>query len=272
VGGNVLLVWVNPPKVNSMMNALHLFFGLGAFISPLVLAAAFRFSGGITWGFRILGVSVIPVAVFVFILPSPGRKTQAHKAQKNQDRRGLIALLSIFFFLFVGAEAAYGNWIYTFALTKKYADSVTAGILTSAYWGALTLGRFAAIFISLRVKPKVLILFALVLAILGFALLAVLPGSEALVWSVTIIIGFSIGPLFASTISLASENLRMTGSVTGVFLVGSSVAGMVLPWGIGQFFESWGPEVMPLSLLINTAAALCVFLLILAGIRKLKTA
>ena len=38
VGGNTLLVWVYRDNVGPRMNALHFFFGLGALISPLVVA------------------------------------------------------------------------------------------------------------------------------------------------------------------------------------------------------------------------------------------
>jgi FHS family Na+ dependent glucose MFS transporter 1 len=40
VGGNTLLVWVHQPNVGPYMNALHFFFGLGAFFSPIIVAQA----------------------------------------------------------------------------------------------------------------------------------------------------------------------------------------------------------------------------------------
>ena len=268
VGGNVLLVWINPPKVNSMMNTLHLFFGLGAFISPLILAASLRFSGGITRGFWILAAAVVPAALFVFRLPSPVRPEEEKSERKPAAEPRLVILISLFFFLLVAAEAAYGSWIYTYALTKNYADSVSAGYMTSAYWGALTLGRFTAIFLSLRIQPKLLIGLSLAFALIGLFLLVFLPGSVSLVWAVTLITGFSLGPLFASGITFASGHMRMTGSTTGIFLVGASVGGMILPWGIGQFFESRGPGVMPLSIFITTAVTLALFGIILAAVRN----
>jgi FHS family Na+ dependent glucose MFS transporter 1 len=39
VGGNILLIRVHGEKVSPFMNGLHFFFGLGALISPLIVAA-----------------------------------------------------------------------------------------------------------------------------------------------------------------------------------------------------------------------------------------
>ncbi len=60
VGGNVLLVWIKPPKIGSLMNALHLFFGLGALISPLILAQVIRHTGGIRCGYWIIAAQPSP--------------------------------------------------------------------------------------------------------------------------------------------------------------------------------------------------------------------
>ncbi|NJN94713.1 MAG: MFS transporter [Anaerolineales bacterium] len=41
VGGNTLLVWVHRHRVGPYMNGLHFFFGVGAFLSPLIVAQPF---------------------------------------------------------------------------------------------------------------------------------------------------------------------------------------------------------------------------------------
>ena len=43
-------------------------------------------------------------------------------------------------------------------------------------------------------------------------------------------------------ISLAEEQMPISGRATGWFFVGSSSGGMSIPWIIGQLFESLGPE------------------------------
>ncbi len=67
VGGNILLAWIRSPKIGSLMNALHLFFGLGVLISPLVLAQSTGRTGGIYLGYWIIAALIEPVAVLLFL-------------------------------------------------------------------------------------------------------------------------------------------------------------------------------------------------------------
>ncbi len=61
VGGNTLLLWTKSPHPQSSMNALHFFYGLGSFLSPLILAAALQFGGGIQIGYWVCGALTLPV-------------------------------------------------------------------------------------------------------------------------------------------------------------------------------------------------------------------
>ena len=61
--------------------------------------------------------------------------------------------------------------------------------------------------------------------------------------------------IFPAALSLAQGRMRITGAVTGWFFVGASAGGMVLPWLIGQFFESVGPRATMVILLVDMTAA-----------------
>ncbi len=52
--------------------------------------------------------------------------------------------------------------------------------------------------------------------------------------------------------------MQITGKVTAWFFVGASMGGMLLPWLIGQFFESIGPRVTMVVLFIDMTAAAAV--------------
>jgi len=270
VGGNVLLVWTQPPKVGSLMNALHLFFGIGSFIAPLVLTQAIRISGSIRWGYWILAVWIVPVAVLLFRLPSP----EAHQPREEggSTAGGLLlpGLLALFFFLHVAAESSLGGWLYTYAFTKWLADSVSAGYLASAFWGSFTFGRLVSIFLALKISARVQLGSGVAGALLSAAVLLLWPDSRAALWIGALSFGFSLAGLFPGSITLASECLHMSGRITGVFLVGSSLGSMALPWLIGQFFESVGPEVFPAFLFAAAVGTLLVFSVIVLYLSKRK--
>ena len=65
--------------------------------------------------------------------------------------------------------------------------------------------------------------------------------------------------IFPVTITLANSLMSMTGRITAWFFVGSSAGGMVVPWLIGQRFESVGAQVTMLIILIDMSlAAACI--------------
>ena len=88
----------------------------------------------------------------------------------------------------------------------------------------------------------------------------VLSGTRSVhaMWAGTVIMGLSIGPLFAASINFAERNIGITSRVTSWFLIGGGAAGMFFPWLIGQFLESRGAVFMPLILLINCVAGLII--------------
>ncbi|MBN2552453.1 MAG: MFS transporter [Spirochaetales bacterium] len=262
VGGNILLVWTRPPRIGSLMNALHLFFGLGALISPLILVQMIRRTGGIRWGYWLVAALIVPIALILLPQESPQPGPAPEEGGARRGRLLLPLLIAVFFFLHVAAESSYGAWIYTYSLTRKLADQVSAGYLTSAFWGAFTLGRLGTIFLALRINAKRQLGGSVAGAFLSLVILLIWGESTAAVWIATIAYGVSLAGLFPGSITLASENLHLTGGVTGFFLVGSSLGAMTVPWLIGQFFESVGPHVFPLFL----AAAVAGSILLLAAI------
>ena len=263
VGGNILLVWTRPARMGASINALHLFFGLGALVSPLILVRVILRTGGIRDGYWLIASVIVPVALLLFPQSSPEASPAPARDGRPAGRFLLPVLIAAFLSLHVAAEGSYGAWIYTYSLTKQLADEVSAGYLTSAFWGAFTCGRLGTIFLALRVSAKSQLAGSAAGALLSLLVLLIWPDSAAAIWIATIAYGISMAGLFPGTIILASEHLRMTGGITGFFLVGSSLGAMVLPWLIGQFFESVGPRVVPVFLAIAIAASIALLTVIL---------
>lgn len=243
VGGNTLLVWLYPTGLGPWMNGLHFFFGIGAFLSPLIISYAPGTDGSITHAYWILAALLIPFILFVLIQPSP---PIAHHARKNESGQGLsdhrmtILLVAGLLFAAVGAEVGYGNWIYTYSLTRSLADIGGAAALTSAYWGSFTVGRLLAIPLAARASPQMIMIMCLVgVAAASLAVLSQ-PDLVWMLWAGTIAAGLAVAPMFATVISLAEGRMPISGRATGWFFVGSSLGGMSIPWIIGQLFETRG--------------------------------
>ncbi len=275
VGGNTLLVWLHGEKVGPYMNALHFFFGIGAFLSPVIVAQVLGISGGVTWAYWALALLIAPVAVFLLRLPSPSALAETRSAPGDTTTaapRGsnalLVVLIAAFFFLYVGSEGSFGGWIATYAKATGLGDATTAAYLTSAFWGALTLGRLLSIPLAARLRPRVLLFGDLIGCLLSVLVIIAWPGAPLALWIGTFGAGFSMASLFPTMISFAGRHMTTTGKTTAWFFVGASSGGMVIPWLIGQLFESVSPRVTVFIVLVSLLLDLAVFGVITRYVRK----
>ncbi|HKP87694.1 MAG TPA: MFS transporter [Blastocatellia bacterium] len=259
VGGNTLLVWAHGERVGPFMNGLHFFFGVGAFISPVIVAQALLLGNNIALAYRALALLLLPVAVWLLRLPSPAPKSVSKDGPATRTDLRLVLLIALFFFLYVGAEIGFGGWVFTYALKLDLSGEKGAAYLTSAFWGSLTLGRLLAIPISSRLRPRSILLADLALCVASVTMILLRPDSVAVLWVCTLSIGLAMASIFPTTFSFAERRMTITGKVTGWFLVGASAGAMSVPWLIGQLFESIGPRVMMLTILLDLSLAVGIF-------------
>jgi FHS family Na+ dependent glucose MFS transporter 1 len=261
-GGNTLIVWIHGRDVGPYMQALHFFFGLGAFISPLIIGQVIRFTGDINWAYWIIALAILPLAGWIWRLQSPGHQTAETSHRGQTKAYGLIALVALILFFFVGIEASYGGWIYSYATALGLAGPTVAAYLTSAFWGALTIGRLFAVPLSARFTPLTMLVADLLGGLLSIGAILLFPQSVVVIWIGTIGLGLSIASVFATALLVAERRMAITGSVTGWFFVGSSTGGMTMPFLIGQLFERIGPRITMIVILSNLLLAAGILLLL----------
>jgi fucose permease len=263
VGGNTLLVWLHGEKVSPFMNGLHLFFGVGSFLSPLLIAQVALALGRFSWAYWLLAALLLPAALLLLVMPSPASPSvQAETGGKAIVPWPLVFLIALFFLTFVGAEGSYGGWIYSYAVASGFATPQTAAYLTSAFWGAFTLGRLVSIPLALRFRPRPILIADLAGCLISLGIAAAWGQTAAVAWLATILFGLSIASIFPTTLSYAAEAIPISGQVTSVFFVGVSAGSMIVPWLIGQFFEPLGPgsamAILFIDMLVSAGIFACV--------------
>jgi MFS transporter, FHS family, Na+ dependent glucose transporter 1 len=244
VGCNTLLLWVHNETVGPFMNGLHAFFGVGSFIAPLIVAQVIAVTNDINWVYWFFAVAAFPIAIWIWNLPSPAaRSVPAH--HENAPFPVIPVLVMVLcFILYVGSEAGYGQWIYTYAFKLNFGTEVTAAYLTSAFWGSFTLGRLLGIWVSMRAKSLTILTLDFAGCVLSLALILLFQQSATLLWIGTILFGISQASIFPTFLTLAEERMHITGTITGWFLVGAGLGGMILPWLVGQAFVRIGASAM----------------------------
>ncbi len=261
VGGNTMIVWTHGNQVGPYMNGLHFFWGVGAFLAPIIIAQAVLMSGDITLAYWFIALLMLPPAVALLRLPSPTAHTHAAGRPTGPLNVRLLLLMLVFFALYVGAEATFGGWIFTYVTALGKTDATTAALLTSVFWGSLTLGRLFSIPIATRFQPSSVLLGDLLGCMASIALILIFPQSSVIIWVGTFGAGIFMASMFPTMLSYAERRLAISGQITGLFLVASAAGGMTVPWLVGQLFESVGPRVtifMPFVSIIVCLAAYIV--------------
>jgi len=248
-GANILLVWTHGDKVGPFMNGLHFFFGLGAFLSPLLIAQVVGVAGGYRWGYWILAAISTLVSLRMLTLsgnPRPASANRGDTIQSNREPVSIPLILSamLFLFFYVGAEITFGGWIYTYAVTLNLSTIAGAAYLNSMFWLAFTGGRLISIPAATRFKPKQVIMVALLCSLSILVLGMIFFNSSTVLWLMAIGLGFCMAPIWPTGFTLAGQAINLNGRLASIILLGDSFGGMVLPSAVGQVIESVGPRAM----------------------------
>jgi len=268
VGGNTLLVWVHGAKVGPFMNGLHFAWGVGAFLSPIIVARVISWGGGIAWTYWLLALSVSPVVVWTLRLPSPvPAKKYIPESARNTNRK-LVVLIAALWFLYIGTEVTFGGWVYSYAVTLGIGDQTRAAYIASAFWGALTFGRLLAVPVAARLRPGTILIVDFGAALASGIVLAFLGTQPVPLWIGTIGLGLALASIIPTTISFAESRLTVTGRVTSWLFVGGSLGGMTVPWLVGRFFESVGPRFTMFAIVADLSLALVLMVGLLLYSRR----
>jgi FHS family Na+ dependent glucose MFS transporter 1 len=267
VGGNALLVRIHRRGIGPFINGLHFSFGLGATLAPALVAQSIRIGSGISWAWWAIALFILPIAARLLLLSGPAAQAVCEGENGGGSNSALIALIAIFLFLYVGAEVGFGGWIYSYARAIG-AGEMTSGYVTSVFWGAFTSGRLIGIPIAARFLPRSILAIDLAGCMLSVAIMLLWPASVVALWIGAAGLGLSMASVFPAMLSLAERRLRVTARVTGRFILGASAGSMFLPWLIGRFFDTHGPQAMTFIAFAAILKAAGVFLIIARRSRK----
>lgn len=264
-GANTLLTWTHGERVGPFMNGLHFCFGLGAFLAPFFVAQAMRFSVAYPWVFW--GLAAFNLLAGLRMLILPGRPTplprpaQAVSGTARTDSLRIV-VAALFLFFYVGAEIAFGGWLYTYATTLGLAEAAAAAYMTSFFWLSFTVGRLLSIATAARFAPRRIVLAALLGCLAFVALLLAVPGSPAVLWVTAIGLGFCMAPVWPTGFTLVGQTVHLDARTTSLVLLGDSMGALVLPWLVGQVLDVTGPRALVYLVLASLAANLVTFLTI----------
>lgn len=250
VTGNTVVLWVH--KGGPVMNALHLAFGIGGILSPIIVSRSLLWTGSIRAGYLLVAAVILVLAIVILRRPSPPNPHLEGERGFPKGVTRLIVLTVLFFVAYAWLELGFATWIFTYASERGMDPLRGAAWLGTGFLASFSIGRLAAIPISARVAAKHIMLVDFAILTVGLLVLLVGGRNVTAMWVGTILVGLGVASMFPSMLSLSEPNIPSTSAVTSTFLVGSSIGSIFLPPIIGALIDRNGPAAMPAMVLAGT--------------------
>jgi fucose permease len=198
------------------MNMGNFFFGLGAFLTPLVFALLLRRAGFVAAALLLAGMALVPgLLVFCVSLPTPA----ATAAQQAAAESGIGVLLTdpilwltaLALLFYAPMEATMGAWTTTYLGDKGVSETRTSAML-SGFWLAFTVARLiTALIVSENpLTPSDTNLLIIVLAVICALVWAgtVTSPNRGTACTMVILAGLAFGPTFPTIIGVLTGSIR----------------------------------------------------------------
>jgi fucose permease len=235
------------PNNTSLLNYLHAFYGFGALLGPLlasgVLAAAWNWQV-VYYLWTAFGLTL--AVAFGVLFPRRDPASEEHSDVSGGVlaaalRMRVVWLGAVFLLVYVGAEVTLGSWSYTFLTEERGQEALLSGWAVSGYWLGLTLGRVVLGKMSEKVGNRRLIELCLMGTVVGVLLIWLVPVGWAMAVGLWIA-GFSLGPIFPTTIALMSNLVpaRILPTAVGFLASFGAMGAALFPAGAGALAENVG--------------------------------
>jgi fucose permease len=258
------------PRSTALLNYLHAFYGVGAWLGPLLasvlLAQHFGWNGVyITWW----SLGLLALIGFGVLFRNLGGQQESEEGEEKAAgnvlwmtlRLRVVWLAALFLLFYVGAEVSLGNWSFSFLTEERHGDLLLSGGIVSGYWFGLTLGRVVLAHAGERIGNRRLIELCLGGVALGLALVWFVPFQPVSAAGL-LLVGFCLGPIFPSVIALMPGLVpsRLVPSAIGFLASMSAVGGSLCPWLAGNLAEHLALWTLLPFAIVLTGCMLCLWL------------
>ncbi len=228
---NGMMIDLYPEKPGGVLNLLHMSFGAGGMIGPLVYGLLIQKYDN--WKFPFLFIAFVGIFVLavIMILKFDQIHTVKNKSAAVRKRGidGIIIYLCFMMLIMVGSTNAFKTWINTFMEYKFAVTSLVASSVLAFSNGGVMLGRFICSIISEKAGyDRILIIGMCGTCVAGFITLFARNPIVSMV--AFIFAGMFMSPFFPITIALAGKMYpNKKGMLAGLFTAFASSGSMLFP-------------------------------------------
>ena len=253
---------------SSVMNFLHCFYGVGAVISPYIMAQALKIA---RWnqGYRWTAYIQLGILLACIVSLPLWKQNESQNTEENHESAGIwetlkapgMLLTLIAFFAYSSGEATCFLWTPSyFAGTKPDLSAETVASFGSLIFGGLMLGRLISGFISNKLGDRKLIRIGIAVELLGI-LLVFLPVRGYIAAAIGfVVVGTGMGPVYPAVQHMAPENFgkKYSAAAIGMQMAAAYIGSTFMPMVFGQIQQKLGIDIMPAYLLIFAAVSLAM--------------
>ncbi|CAL1268363.1 unnamed protein product [Larinioides sclopetarius] len=329
---NVSMICIYGKYVSPFLQAIHFFYGVGAFLSPMIaqpfllnedcspfisnetsfiddtnetLPAATleeaRQMTHIDYAFFIMALTMVPVVLLTFTLLSrkyclrllggaapdtEEKQSKDYETMEDGDSRSdsdrvpksiaqivlVTSLSALLMFLYDGLQAAYGGYIYSYAVKGpvKFHKS-DAAYLNALFWGMFAAGRLLSIALATKLSPSFMLFCNIIGCTAGLLLMLALRYNHMMLIVGTCLLGIFMSSVFPTTLSLTEQYIHVTPSTTSVLVFGAALGEMSMPVIVGHEFGRAGPtSFLVIGMVLCFISIIAYMTLWLVGLTFLK--
>lgn len=260
IGNTILQVSLNPMvasvvvpgKVTSVLTLGQFLKAVSSFLGPLIAGAAASFWGNWKWIFAVYAVTTLLSLVWLLTGVHEEKKKSAQAStfatvcSLFKDRYIVMSFIGIL--LIVGIDVGLNTTIPKLLMEKTGMSVSEAGLGSSLYFSARTIGSFVGAFLLAKIASDRFMQYSMMLALVGFILLLLV---NSLLWIsvLVVIVGLACSNVFSIIFSYALQHLpERDNEISALMIMGVSGGALVTPL-MGILSDAFG-QVAGLSLLL----------------------
>ena len=251
---------VNPDRITSVLTLGQFIKAISSFLGPIIAGAAASFWGDWKLIFAVYAATTLVSTVWL-ISTIPGKeKLEEAKATFGttlslfSDKYITSLFLGILFI--VGIDVGLNTTIPKLLMDRTGMALSEAGLGTSLYFAARTIGSFAGAFLLAKVSASRFLKYSMFVAIVAFILLLAVPATWSM-FVMIVIVGLACANVFSIIFSFALQHKpERANEISALMIMGVSGGALITPL-MGIVADGFG-QVAGLSILLLCILYICL--------------
>ncbi len=249
----------------SHMSWLHCFWGVGATAGPVIMSFFLAGEGGWKPGYRTIGIIQICLVILLFISLPLWKKAGEGAGQQelSGEPAGILAILGmpgaktalLTFFSYCAVEAAAGLWGGSYLVLNRGVSEGTAAKWVSMYYFGITLGRFAAGFVTMKMDNRSLVRLGQGILAAGLLCILLPLAKDSILPAGFLLMGIGCAPVFPCLLHETPKRFGKDSSqaLMGIQMASAYVGSTLMPPLLGLMAQHFSFTIYPYYLLAVTA-------------------